>query len=197
MNNNSYSYQDRKGIKPISWELFHGICKGLAIAVSDFNPTIILGVSRGGLYPAAIISSILRKELYPIRLTRRSEDIVKFEHPIWLLKPPPAINGLRVLIVDEICDSGETLTMVKAQALETGAGEVKSAVMYSHTKNQNIPDYIGIITDELILNPWDREVYKNGKFIFHPEYVDALGKQGMQPEESLLPNIKPEKPDKN
>lgn len=72
-----------------------------------------------------------------------------------------------------------------------GADEVKCAVLYSHKKGKDIPDYIGLITDELILNPWDREILKDGKYIFHPEYVSALEKQNIPPEELLLSGIKP------
>jgi len=188
-----YSYQERKGVKLITWQNFHELCKGLAMAVSDFNPDIILGIGRGGFYPATMVSQILQKEIYPVRLTRRVEDIVMYEHPRWLLKPPPTISGLRVLVVDEICRSGDTLSMVITQAKETGASEVRSAVLYSHLKGQAIPNYIGIITDELILNPWDREIYKEGKFIFHPEYANALYKQGLKSKNSYLPGFKPTK----
>ncbi len=46
--------------------------------------------------------------------------------------------------------------------------------------------YIGLVTDALLLNPWDREIYHNGEFQFHPEYVEALAQQGRQPEPALL-----------
>ena len=173
----------------VSWEDFHGICKGLAVAVSGFDPEIILGIARGGLYPATLLSHILRKELYPIRLTRRFEDIVKLNIPVWLIKPPEAVAGKRVLIVDEICDSGETINMAKQEVIELGSAEVKSAVMYSHTRGKGVPDYIGIVSDKLMLNPWDREILKGGKFMFHPEYVEALVNQGIIPDKSLLSGI--------
>ena len=192
MKNKSYSYQDRKGLMPISWEKFHGLCKSLAIATSKFNPDIVLGIARGGLYPATLISHLLQKELYPIRLSRRVNDIVRYQHPVWFVTIPGSIKGKRVLVVDEICDSGETLNLVKNEALKMGAIEVKSAVLYSHKKGKDIPDFIGLITNKLILNPWDREILKDGKYIFHPEYVDALKTQNIQPEESLLLGIKPE-----
>lgn len=47
-----YSYEKRKGILSISWDKFFGLCKGLALAVSPYDPEIILGVARGGLYAA-------------------------------------------------------------------------------------------------------------------------------------------------
>jgi hypothetical protein len=49
-----------------------------------------------------------------------------------------------------------------------------------------VPDYIGLITDELLLNPWDREILRDGTFQFHPEYVEALVQQGLEADASLL-----------
>ena len=40
--------------------------------------------------------------------------------------------------------------------------------------------------DALLLNPWDREIYTDGAFQFHPEYVGALAEQGILPDPSLL-----------
>ena len=45
---------------------------------------------------------------------------------------------------------------------------------------------IACISDALILNPWDREIVRDGRFVLHPEYVFALEKQGIVPTESLL-----------
>ena len=42
-----------------------------------------------------------------------------------------------------------------------------------------------MITDALVLNPWDREIFRDGKFHFHPEYVEALAHQGLDAEPQL------------
>ena len=186
MSQTSYDYYNRMGIHPISWEDFHGICKALAIAVSRFEPEIILPIGRGGYYPGTLLAHMLQIEVYPVRVSRRMNDIVKFDEPQWIIAPPVEVANRRILIVDEICDSGGTLLLVKEKALAMGASEIKSAVLYSHTKADNIPDYIGIITDELLLNPWDREILKDGEFHFHPEYIGALQDQGIEPKQELL-----------
>jgi hypothetical protein len=61
-----------------------------------------------------------------------------------------------------------------------GARQVRSAVLYAHTRGVELPDYIGIVTDALVLNPWDREILREGQFIFHPEYSSALLEQVTQ-----------------
>ena len=191
MNMPFYSYDNRQGVLPISWDDFFSLCKGLALAVAPYQPEIILGVARGGFYPATLLSHLLRAELYPIRITRRFQDRVVYEKPQWLVRPPSIVQGHRILIVDEICGEGKTLRMAKQEVEDLGAKEVQTAVMYAHTPGQDVPDYIGIISDALILNPWDREIVRDGGFVLHPEYVFALEKQGIVPTESLLLGIGP------
>jgi hypoxanthine phosphoribosyltransferase len=186
MSKNPYDYTTRKGIHPISWEDFHGICKALAKAVSHFQPEIILAIGRGGYYPGTLLAHMLQVEIYPVCISRRVNDIVKYQSPHWLLEPPPLVKGRCVLVVDEICATGETITMVKEKAESLGAKEIRSAVMYAHTWGVTVPDYIGLISDALLLNPWDREILKDGSFQFHPEYVGALTHQGVEPDASLL-----------
>ncbi len=186
-----YDYQDRKGIRPISWEDFHGICKGLALAVASYDPEMILAIGRGGYYPGTLISHMLQAEIFPVRLSRRVNDIVTYDSPQWHLKPSDPVKGKRILLVDEISSTGETLQVVEAETERLGAAEVRSAVMYAHTWGTDTPDYIGLISDELLLNPWDREILKDGQFQFHPEYVEALEKQGIKPDSTLSINAQP------
>ena len=106
MPKNSYDYKTRKGIHPISWEDFHGICRALALAVCYFRPEIILAIGRGGYYPGTLIAHTLQAELYPVRLSRRINDVVKYERPRWFVEPPAVVSGHRVLVVDDVCASG-------------------------------------------------------------------------------------------
>ncbi len=183
---NPYDYENRVGIRPISWEDFHGLCKGLALAVVPFEPEIILPVGRAGYYPGTLLAHMLQVELYPVRLSRRVRDVVTFQSPQWLVEPPPVVKARRVLVVDEICASGETITMVKQKVEALGARAVKSAVLYAHSWGTSVPDYIGLISDALLINPWDREILRDGAFQFNPEYVEALAQQGLAADASLL-----------
>jgi hypoxanthine phosphoribosyltransferase len=188
MAQNPYNYAKRQGINPVSWEDFHGICKGIAQAVYPYRPEIILAIGRGGYYPGTLLAHILQTEIFPVRVSRRIKDIVKYKEPRWLVKPPPEVKACRVLVVDEICGSGKTISMVKNEVEAMGADQVRSAVLYAHTWGASVPDYIGLITDALLLNPWDREIFKDGTFQFQPEYASALALQGLAPDPSLLIN---------
>ncbi len=183
------SYENRKGILPISWEDYFGLCKSLALTISDYDSEIILGIARGGLYAATLLSHMLQAEFYAIRITCRFKDHVVYDIPMWLVKPPAVVKDRRVLIVDEICGIGRTLSIVKEEVGKLQAREIRSAVLYAHEQGKDFSEYIGIISDALILNPWDREIIQEGTFVFHPEYVYALAQQGMVPDPSLLLGI--------
>ena len=186
MTDPAYDYSTRAGVRPISWDDFHGLVKALAVAVAPWRPEMVLPVLRGGAYPGALLAHILQVEVYPVRLSRRQDDVVVRQTPLWLVEPPAAVRGRRVLVVDEMCSSGQTLQMVKARAVALGAAEARTATLYAHTWGADAVDYTGLITDELVMNPWDREVYRDGAFIFHPEYVAALAQQGVAADTSLL-----------
>lgn len=180
MSTSPYDYASRQGIHPISWDDFHGLCKGLALSVYPFNPEIILPVGRGGYYPGTLLAHMLQVEIYPIRLSRRVNDIVKYKSPRWLVKPPKSVKDRRVLVVDEICGTGETLRMVLSEVQTLGAIEARSVVLYAHSWGVQTPDYIGLISDALLLNPWDREIVQDDNFQIHPEYAQAFQKQGLE-----------------
>lgn len=180
MSNNPYDYENRAGVLPISWNDMHGLCKALAPAVASVGVELILPIGRAGFYAGTLLAHLLRLEVYPVRVSRRVQDTVVHEAPQWLLRPPTMVAGQRVLIVDEICSTGGTLEMVKAEVLAMGAAQVWSAVLYAHSWSTAIPDFIGLVSDALILNPWDRELWQDGAWVLHPEYVGAFNEQGLE-----------------
>lgn len=169
-----YDYSQRSGVEPVSWERFEQLVRILAEQIERFEPQIILGIARGGLFPATMLSFILRREFYPIRLTRRLNDTVVREKPTWLVRPPDKVEGRRVLLMDEIADSGDTLALAREEVLRLGASEVRTATLYAHTWADPRPDFVAFTSDALILNPWDREVLVEGQWTTHPELAEAL-----------------------
>ena len=74
------------------------VCK--LIEQDDFMPDVIVGISRGGLIPGVMISHKLNIPFKPVHASTR--DFPHWEN--YLPKPKDS----KVLIVDDICDSGET-----------------------------------------------------------------------------------------
>lgn len=170
----SYDYKNRKGKKEISWVNFHQICKELAEKISVEEIDIILGVARGGLYPATLISGMLRKEFYPLRVTRRLNDNVEHEKPQWKVDVTTDVKDKNILIIDDIADKGGTILLVSNRAKEEGATNIKTLTLITHSWANPKPDYYGLESDELIIFPWDTKIFVNGKWQLHPELEEAI-----------------------
>ena len=75
------------------------------IVLDKFDPKVIVGISRGGLLPGVMISHWLQKPFKPVKAALR--DFPEWEDYL------PRKTDERVLIVDDICDSGETFQKIK------------------------------------------------------------------------------------
>ena len=173
----SYNYAHRSGVEPITWERFAELARALAERLASFNVEAVVGTARAGLFPATAVSLMLRRELYPARVSRRVNDEVKYQHPQWVVDVAADVKDKVVAVVDEIADTGETLALVTARVAERGAKRVITAALVAHTWANPMPDVVALTTDALVLFPWDEQVYINGKWQTHPELVEALKHQ--------------------
>jgi hypoxanthine phosphoribosyltransferase len=178
----SYDYGKRRGVEEISWQRFADLSAKLAEMLHSEELEIILGIARAGLFPATAVACALRREFYPVRVTRRFGDQVKYERPVWRVDVPSAVAGKRVALIDEIADSGETLALVAGWVSERGASRVITASLVSHSWADPMPQVTALVSDALIIFPWDRQVYLNGEWQIHPELAAALKLQNGPPE---------------
>lgn len=91
-----------------SWEQMRRDVNTLCreILLDGFNPEVIVGLSRGGLTPGVMMSHWLQKPFKPVKASLR-------DYPEWEDYLPKKTDE-RVLIVDDICDSGETFDRIKS-----------------------------------------------------------------------------------
>jgi hypothetical protein len=173
-----YDYAYRDGVREISWHEFVELADQLAEMLEGEHVHTVVGLARAGLFPAISVAMSLRKELYPARISRRFEDEVAFATPQWLVPISNDVEGKIVAIVDEIADTGETLSIAVAEAYARGASRVVTGTLVAHTWADPMPDYPVLVTDELVIFPWDREVLVDGEWMPHPEIEAALEAQG-------------------
>ena len=79
----------------------------------------------------------------------------------------------RVLLVDETCDSGDTLRLAKAAIVNGGAAAVRTAVSFRTGSYE--PDFHALATESTIVLPWDREVLVEGELVVNPRYAGLIG----------------------
>ncbi len=181
----SYDYAHRQGLEDITWARFYQLSQRLAEAVAARGVDLVVGVARTGLFPATAVACMLRGEFYPVRVTRRAYDRVVSSRPLWKVPVPDAVQGQRVAVIDEIADTGETLALVAEEVRARGAADVVTACLVAHSWANPMPDVVALVSDALVLFPWDRQVYTDGRWTPHPELVEALAAQGLD-DDSLL-----------
>ena len=135
---------------------------GEEILASGWKPTAILGISRGGLIPAAMLSYILDvRVIQTIRVQHYDDQNNPLDSgPKFVDEPEPfashQIETDRLLIVDDIVDTGETLKLV-LDAVHPHATEVKVAALYVRSNKQTAADWFWRVEDEWVVFPWAPE----------------------------------------
>ena len=135
----------------------------LAIRLADRLPDgydVMLVITRGGMVPACIISERLNLRNILVAAVMFYSDLERtLDRPIFLQFPAdPLLNNRRVLIVDDVWDSGRTIVAVRERVLAAG-GRPDTAVLHykpTHSKYGALrPDFFVDETDAWIVYPWD------------------------------------------
>ena len=141
------------------WDEIYDMLLELAIRIkrSGFQPDLIVGVSRGGWVPGRILSDLLgnahtanvKIEFYVgIGQTARKPIVTQ---PI-----SEEILNKRVLVVDDVADTGESLLVALDHVRERGAGEIQTVTIYHKPHSKFKPDFFAETTSHWIVFPWER-----------------------------------------
>ncbi|TFC42485.1 phosphoribosyltransferase [Cryobacterium sp. TMT2-10] len=142
----------------LDWGVFADASRQLAtdVLASGFQPDVVIAIARGGLLLAGAMSYALgTKNCGSINVQFYTG--VDERLPVPVLSGPmldaPSLTGLRVLLVDDVSDSGNTLAMVVA-LLREAACEVRTATLFTKPRTVLVPDFTWCETDRWIVFPW-------------------------------------------
>jgi len=173
----SYDYAHRTGVDEISWDRFAQLAARLGEQIAAYHIDAVVGIARAGLFPATAVACALRRDLFPVRISRRVQDTVTYDHPHWIIDVAPHVANKRIVVIDEMADTGETLALVAQRVREQGAHTVITASLVRHSWAQPAPDCAALTTDALVIFPWDKQVFLEGRWQIHPELASALALQ--------------------
>jgi hypoxanthine phosphoribosyltransferase len=166
-----------QGVFNVEWPLFGELSRSLAVKVArDYDPDIVIGIATAGVVPGAVIAAILDVEFHSLLVSRRYRSEHVRETPAVFGQVPHEVRNQHVLLVDETCDSGETMRLAVAAVVNAGAAEVRTAVAFR--TGDYAPDFHAIATQSTVILPWDREVLVDGELLPNPRYADALKQLG-------------------
>ncbi|HEX5751840.1 MAG TPA: phosphoribosyltransferase family protein [Archangium sp.] len=165
--------RSNRSVQELSWAEFDRAVQTLARHISQsFKPQAVVGVAHGGVFVGGALSSALGCDFYPVRISRRSRDkgVAK---PKLSGEMPRELKGKRVLIVDDVVSSGDTLELATALAQKVGAKEVNTASLVARPGGF-APSFCALPTDALVVFPWDYEaVTEDGRFDVDPDKAGA------------------------
>ena len=107
------------------------------ISLDKFDPNVIVGLSRGGLTPGVMMSHWMNKPFKPIKTALR--DFPEWEDYL------PRKTDERVLILDDVCDSGITFTRIREYIQKNSLKEIncdiRFAVLWWNNEIEFEPNY--------------------------------------------------------
>jgi len=143
-----------------TWEQIYKLLLNLAyhIRKARFKPDIIVGVSRGGWLPARIMSDLLENpELANVKAEFYLSVAETKGEPVITQPVSVSVKGKKVLVVDDVADTGKSLALVREHLKEQGAIDVKIATIYYKPWSIVTPDWFEKKIKHWIIFPWERK----------------------------------------
>jgi len=142
----------------LSWQQFGEGSRELATTIheSGFAPDVVVAIARGGLLLAGALAyaldvkscGALNAEFYTGIDSRLDEPVILAPY-----LDEVSLAGKKVLLVDDVSDSGRTLKMVLGLITAADA-EVRTSCLYSKSHTVLEPDFTWKRTDLWIMFPW-------------------------------------------
>lgn len=140
----------------VSWRNLNNLCNKIVKQLKDKFPNItdynIIGLSRGGLVPSVVISNILNiRKVYSLGLKSYNETN---KEKVEIYQIPDISNMEKILLIDDISDTGESFNLSKEMMLNK---EVVTVSLYVKKGTKFMPDVYGksVLNDVWVVFPWE------------------------------------------
>jgi uncharacterized protein len=163
----------------VTWDEYHAAIERLAaqIHTSGWEFNQIVCIARGGLRIGDTMSRIFDMPLAIIFTQSYVENAGTVQGEIVISAHLTMITpslGERVLLVDDLVDTGITLDLVKAHLLQAypAVQEIRTAVLWQKQRSMCIPDYH---VEYLADNPWIHQPFERYDTMTAEELVTRTG----------------------
>lgn len=142
-----------------TWDEVYDLSRRVAFRVVEdgYAPDILVAIGRGGYTPGRLLADFLHeKSLTSFRIEHYTAGAVKREEARVVGSLDEDLSGRRVLVVDDVNDSGETLEAAAGFVRERSAPEVRTAVLQEKATTGFTADYVAERVEEWrwIVYPW-------------------------------------------
>jgi len=152
---------DEKGFEcqVMDWNLFYKLARQVSAKInsSGYKPDIIVGVARGGWVLARVLCDFVGvKDLVSLKvehwgITATPDGTAKLKYPLYV-----NLTGKKVLVVDDITDTGESMRVTVDYLKSLKPSEVRTVALQHITSAKFKPDYVGEeIPWRWVIFPWN------------------------------------------
>jgi len=124
---------------------------------ADFRPDLIIAIARGGLVPARFVADTLGISSIASVTVRHYTAGAKKNEGAFVAHPVNAdIKGQRVLVVDDVNDTGDSFEVALPYIYSLDPAEVRTAVLHEKEVSSYRADYVGENLPEWrwLIYPW-------------------------------------------
>jgi hypoxanthine phosphoribosyltransferase len=143
----------------VSWHRMYRLTLRLAIKIKQagLKPDLIVAIARGGYVPARILCDFLNiTNLTDMRVEHYGAGAQKKKHAALTVPINIDVRGKKVLIVDDVTETGDTLEIAENHIKGLGAETVRTAILIHKKQSPVVPDFYAkkIIKNRWIIYPW-------------------------------------------
>jgi len=133
-----------------TWEQVEGMTQDILQQIKDEKFDAVVGLTRGGLTPAVLVSQYLDIPMHTLKVSLRDHQEKES------LKVLDKLSGQKVLVIDDINDTGATINYIK----EHWIGNLTYAVLINNEASDADVDYSSININKMeddvwIVFPWE------------------------------------------
>lgn len=142
----------------VSWDDLDRLTELIAERLAGARFDVLLAIARGGLVPAGMLAYRLGiREILVAAVSAYADDGTMAETPTIIHFPPDErLRGRRVLIVDEVWETGNTAVAVTARVRAAGGDPVTTVLHYKPGRSRHAaaPDVYAVMTERWVTYPY-------------------------------------------
>ena len=140
----------------LSWNQFFDDVARLAFELDSKGFDALVAVARGGLVAARLISDIIGvKRIASLAIEYYKGVDERTSSPRLVSGLGFNVKDLKLLVVDDVADTGETLKLAVEHLKSLGAREISSCTVYVKPRCRFKPDYYAKVVEEWVVFPYE------------------------------------------
>ena len=144
-----------------NWEYIYGLCRDVAddIKAAAFEPDVVVALARGGWFAGRCLCDFLGlDDLTSLKMEHYVGTGVKSDEPqVRYPMPEGSVQGKDVLVIDDIADTGGSISRAHEYVTERDAASVRTATLQLLGTSEFEPEFVGgrLETWTWVVYPWN------------------------------------------